>query len=103
MSRAITRGSRPGVEPEFVAFVRQKMSEGFDAVVVGHHHHPLHTRTAAEECLVIGDWIEHFTFADLSNGRLTLKHWVEDGEPTALPAADTYLVRPASRFFRPRA
>ncbi len=102
-SRAITRGSRPGVEPEFIAFVRERMKEGFDAVVVGHHHYPLHTRTADEECLVIGDWITHFTFADLTGGVLTLKQWVEDGEPIILPPSDTYLVRPAGRFTRPRA
>ncbi len=101
-SRAVTRGSRPGVEPEFITFVRGKMHEGFDAVVVGHHHYPLHTRARGEECIVIGDWIDHFTFCDLSEGVLTLKQWVEDEEPRVLAPTDTYPVRPASRLFRPR-
>jgi UDP-2,3-diacylglucosamine hydrolase len=102
VSRSITRGSRPGVEPEFVTFVREKMAEGFDAVVVGHHHYPLHVVNADEECIVIGDWIDHFTFLDLSQGVLTLKRWVEDGEPETVQAGDTYLLRPASRLWRPR-
>jgi UDP-2,3-diacylglucosamine hydrolase len=100
-SRAITRGSRPGVEPEFVAFVRGKMAAGYDAVVVGHHHYPMHVATPDEECVVIGDWIDHFSFLDLSKNRLTLKRWNETGEPEIIPAGETYPVRPASRFFRP--
>lgn len=101
-SRFVTRGSRPGVEPEFVGFVRRKMGEGFDAVVVGHHHYPLHVVTPHEECVVIGDWIDHFTFLDLSDGALTLKRWNEAGEPEVVPPRETYLIRPASRFLRPR-
>ncbi|MCK4548082.1 MAG: UDP-2,3-diacylglucosamine diphosphatase [Candidatus Eisenbacteria sp.] len=101
-SRALTRGSRPGVEPEFRAFVRNKIAEGYDAVVVGHHHYPMHVATSREECIVIGDWIDHFTFLELSDGKLTLKCWSESGEPDVLPSSEDYPIRSASRFLRPR-
>lgn len=100
-SRFVTRGSRPGVEPEFVAFVRRKMAEGFDAVVVGHHHYPHHIRAQGEECIVIGEWIDHFTYLDLCDGILTLKRWNETGEHETISPIQTYPIRPASRFFRP--
>jgi len=99
-SRFLTGGSRPGVEPEFLDFVRSKMAEGHDAVVVGHHHHPLHVVTPDEECVVIGDWIDHFTFLDLTDGTLMLRRWVEGREPEVVPPRETYLVRTSSRFFR---
>jgi UDP-2,3-diacylglucosamine hydrolase len=101
-SRFVTGGSKPGVEPEFIRYVRARMEDGYDGVIVGHHHFPLHVRNDREECIVIGDWIDHFTFVELAGGLLTLRRWVEGGEPETIPPRTDYVVRPASRFFRPR-
>ncbi len=46
--------------------------QGYDAVVLGHYHRPLHYRGGAGELLILGDWIERRTYAKLSDGRFTL-------------------------------
>ncbi|HET6349969.1 MAG TPA: UDP-2,3-diacylglucosamine diphosphatase [Candidatus Krumholzibacteria bacterium] len=46
---------------------------GNDAFVMGHVHYPLHETKDGREFVILGDWIEHFTFARLTNGRLRLE------------------------------
>ncbi len=46
---------------------------GNDAFVMGHVHYPMHETRDGKEFLIIGDWIEHFTFARMSNGRLRIE------------------------------
>jgi UDP-2,3-diacylglucosamine hydrolase len=46
---------------------------GNDAFVMGHVHFPMHETRDGKEFLIVGDWLEHYTFARLSNGRLRLE------------------------------
>ena len=46
---------------------------GNDAFVMGHVHYPLHETRDGHEFVILGDWIEHFTYARLTNGRLRLE------------------------------
>ncbi len=46
---------------------------GNDAFVMGHVHYPLHETRDGREFMILGDWIEHFTYGRLSNGRLRLE------------------------------
>lgn len=46
---------------------------GNDAFVMGHVHFPMHETREGKEFLIVGDWIEHFTFVRLTNGRLRIE------------------------------
>jgi UDP-2,3-diacylglucosamine hydrolase len=46
---------------------------GNDAFVMGHVHYPLHEVRDGKEFVILGDWLEHFTYARLTNGRLRLE------------------------------
>jgi len=50
-----------------------RFREGCDAVVIGHFHQTLHLHRDAHDLIVLGDWMRHFTWAELSGGRLTLE------------------------------
>ncbi len=82
----------------------EKIEEGFDIVIHGHYHFSLHARVggsaveqagpkvcpghhadgAAErsgELVVLGDWIQQYTYAVLEGGRIQLKKWEKGGSP----------------------
>ncbi|HEX6790201.1 MAG TPA: UDP-2,3-diacylglucosamine diphosphatase [Candidatus Krumholzibacteria bacterium] len=46
---------------------------GNDAFVMGHVHYPLHEVRNGKEFVILGDWLSHFTYARLTNGRLRLE------------------------------
>jgi UDP-2,3-diacylglucosamine hydrolase len=46
---------------------------GNDAFVMGHVHYPLHETRNGREFMILGDWMEHYTYARLTNGRLRLE------------------------------
>jgi UDP-2,3-diacylglucosamine hydrolase len=48
-------------------------ARGNDAFVMGHVHYPLHETRAGREFMIVGDWLEHFTYGRLSGGRLRLE------------------------------
>jgi UDP-2,3-diacylglucosamine hydrolase len=52
-------------------------NEGYDIVVCGHLHSPKIKKVAQKTYLNLGDWIEHFTFAEYENGDLSLKTWTQ--------------------------
>jgi len=49
--------------------------KGHDAALIGHFHHAYERRESGREFFVLGDWIERFTYVELSEGRLELKTW----------------------------
>lgn len=56
------------------AFAARKFEEGCDVVVTGHFHLPLFERDVRGRTLVsLGDWIEHFSYGEWMDGRITLK------------------------------
>lgn len=52
-----------------------RFAEGFDGVLCGHFHHAYERHEPGRDFIVLGDWIERFTYAELENGTLTLKTW----------------------------
>ena len=48
-------------------------ARGNDAFVMGHVHFPMHETREGKEFLIVGDWIEHYTYARLSGGRLRIE------------------------------
>lgn len=51
-----------------------RYAAGDDAVVIGHIHDPLHLRDAGRrDFLIVGDWLEHFSWVRLEEGVFTLE------------------------------
>jgi UDP-2,3-diacylglucosamine hydrolase len=71
-----SRGDRP-LRPERLwrEIAEPRFREGFDAVLVGHFHHAYERREPQREFFVLGDWLDHFTYAQLTDGKIELKTW----------------------------
>ena len=69
------RSSRNNDQPDLEAFVGRQARRGFDYVILGHLHKPKLFDVAGTRCLVVGDWIDNFTYGLFTNGTLTLKKW----------------------------
>ena len=52
-----------------------RFATGHDGVLVGHFHHAHERRESGREFFVLGDWIDHFTYVELTDGRLEMKVW----------------------------
>lgn len=52
-----------------------RFAEGFDAVMIGHFHHAHEHREGGRQFMVLGDWIDRFTYAVLRDGVLSLEVW----------------------------
>jgi UDP-2,3-diacylglucosamine hydrolase len=79
-----SRGENPlQIERLWNEIAAPRFAEGFDAVVVGHFHHAHEERRNGREFFLLGDWIDQFTWLELSAGRLTLRHWGAPGEAPA--------------------
>jgi UDP-2,3-diacylglucosamine hydrolase len=51
---------------------RPWLRQGYDAVVMGHLHRPLHHRGTDGEFLILGDWIDRRSYVRLHEGRFSL-------------------------------
>jgi UDP-2,3-diacylglucosamine hydrolase len=49
---------------------------GNDAFVMGHVHHPLLRVIDGRDFVIIGDWIDHFSYARLSGGKILLERFI---------------------------
>jgi UDP-2,3-diacylglucosamine hydrolase len=78
ISRKRSSRNNNNIRPELMAFVRSKAESGFDFVVLGHLHTPSLFEIGGASCLVVGDWIDYFTYGRFSDGKLTLEKWPSD-------------------------
>ena len=46
---------------------------GNDAFVMGHIHYPLHRVHDGRDFVIVGDWIDNFSFAKLADGKISLE------------------------------
>jgi UDP-2,3-diacylglucosamine hydrolase len=74
-SRAYTDQRVLELVSEYEAAAKDLLSQGFDAVILGHSHYPGLRRLGEKTYLNIGDWITHFTYGSLHGGRLELHTW----------------------------
>ena len=106
--RIRTRGS--GNRDILYKAARRKIAHGVDIVIHGHYHFSLHARVGGTdddpegrkrgtedraddpaersgELVVLGDWIQKYTYAVLENGSIRLEKWEERGsnEPAIAP------------------
>jgi UDP-2,3-diacylglucosamine hydrolase len=47
-------------------------SKGNDVLVMGHIHYPLHRVMEGKDLMIVGDWITHFSFGRMREGRMSL-------------------------------
>jgi UDP-2,3-diacylglucosamine hydrolase len=73
------RSSRNSNDPNLKSFVEMKAREGFDYVVLGHLHKPKLFAVSKTSCLVVGDWIDNFTYGFYADGKLSLERWEAPG------------------------
>jgi UDP-2,3-diacylglucosamine hydrolase len=74
LSHAHTSG-RPPDRHRLDSAARVAFARGFDALVMGHVHTQMHEQLEGGELVVIGDWLELFSFVRLENGRFELCRW----------------------------
>lgn len=56
---------------------REFFARGNDIFIMGHVHFPLHDARNGREFLLLGDWIQNFTYGRLNEGRLTLEKFTD--------------------------
>ena len=52
-----------------------ELKAGADAVLMGHHHVPVHLKRDPGEMLILGDWFRQYTCARLRDGKFELLSW----------------------------
>jgi len=68
------KGDNP-YDADYREFARAKWSEGYDVVILGHSHIPVFEKVQDKYYINLGDWIEHFSYLELSNTQPLLKTW----------------------------
>jgi UDP-2,3-diacylglucosamine hydrolase len=81
LAKKVSRSSRmhtSGREQKFVKdyedYAAHKLSEGYDVVVIGHLHLPVLQKTDEGVYLNTGDFIEHFSYGRMDDGKITLEY-----------------------------
>ncbi|MBN1352270.1 UDP-2,3-diacylglucosamine diphosphatase [candidate division KSB1 bacterium] len=59
----------------FEKFALNKLVNGFDGVILGHTHKPALLHFNDKSYLNTGDWVYHFSYGMLKNGKLSLNYW----------------------------
>lgn len=60
---------------EYYQYAREKFAAGFDCVVLGHLHYPMHREEGKKVYINCGDWINHFTYGIYDGNTLSLGRW----------------------------
>jgi UDP-2,3-diacylglucosamine hydrolase len=74
ISRAHTSRRTKMFLDDYEKFARGKISEGYDAVIIGHLHQPLIRKIDTSVYLNAGDFIEHFSYIRLDSGMFNLEY-----------------------------
>ncbi len=65
---------------EYYDFAKEKFSEGYDLVVLGHLHAPLFREENGYAYLNTGDWMTHYSYGYFDGKTLHLKYWKDISE-----------------------
>lgn len=76
-SRSYTSHKDYGEAEGMEEYAAAKIRQGAAYVVMGHRHMPVQKEIAGGTYVNLGDWITHHTYAELIDGRMTLKTWNE--------------------------
>ncbi len=75
LSRSHTSGYGPPDDSDYLQEASRKFQEGFDYVIFGHLHFPKLEYFGQKVYVNLGDWIEHFTYAEYDGEELRLLEW----------------------------
>ena len=73
-SRQYTSG-RKYEQSDMDEFAEHKIADGYDFVIMGHHHQSTFQRYGKGVYVNLGDWIRENTYAVFDGKRITLKQW----------------------------
>jgi UDP-2,3-diacylglucosamine hydrolase len=60
--------------PDYEAYARKKLNEGFDLVAIGHLHIPVEKKLEHGVYINTGDFIHHFSYVRVGEGKIELKY-----------------------------
>lgn len=60
---------------DYREFAKEKIVEGYDAVIIGHTHQPCFEELDKGVYINLGDWFEHFTYGKLTQGKFYLMEY----------------------------
>ncbi len=73
-SRSYTSGRDKEFVADYERYAEKKLGEGFDIVAIGHLHIPVLKRVDGGTYVNTGDFINHFSYARLAEGEITLEY-----------------------------
>jgi len=73
-SRQMTADREPAFLKDYEDYAEKKLSEGFDAVLIGHVHYPVFRKFDNGIYVNTGDFYHHFSYARLDRGRFSLEY-----------------------------
>lgn len=77
VSRAQGEQKADPFEQDYRRFALQHFERGYNIVIMGHTHRPLHEVYSGRHYLNIGDWIDHYSYIVLDEDGPRLLHWPE--------------------------
>ena len=84
-SRQHTAGMNVLLERMSRHVIAPRMRQGNDAVIIGHIHVPTHLiGPGPMEFLIIGDWLDHYSYVRLFGGRFYLERYQDGDAPNRL-------------------
>jgi UDP-2,3-diacylglucosamine hydrolase len=75
LSRAKSNRTVPRMTEGLHRYAMTKFKEGSDIVICGHIHNPTIMVEDSRVFCLLGDWMEHFTYARMNGGQLELLSW----------------------------
>lgn len=82
LAKKISRTSRKhssnkhfGEEDGMKIAATKKIEAGYDIVIMGHRHEPSFQKIGNGLYVNLGDWISHFSYAEMADGVITLNKW----------------------------
>jgi UDP-2,3-diacylglucosamine hydrolase len=75
LSRKHTEPQGEPDDSDYLKLAHQKFGEGFDYVIFGHLHSPRIKEFDGKVYLNLGDWIQHFSYAEFDGRSIKLCHW----------------------------
>jgi UDP-2,3-diacylglucosamine hydrolase len=75
ISRSHTAQEGVPDDSDYQAVAMKKFQEGFDVVMFGHLHYPIHQMYGEKNYINLGDWIDYFTYAVFDGRDLRLLTW----------------------------
>ena len=84
-SRQYTGDKDFGETDGMLQFAEEKISEGYDFVIMGHRHKPLEQKIYNGHYLNLGDWISYNTYATFDGKKIELKVWDNPSVKTERP------------------